>query len=141
MAFTFPSLSRKNLILIAVGLLVVGFGVYYYMSRRSESFTTEHEDVSSKPSTIDKKLVLFYSPKCGHCKTFMDGEDSTWNKLVATHGNTINMSAIDCNERPDLATENEITGYPTIKLFSNGQEHVYSGDRSMSDLEAFINSY
>jgi thiol-disulfide isomerase/thioredoxin len=96
---------------------------------------------AGKPGSI-KKLILFYAPWCGHCKKLMEGENSPWQMFTRKHGNRKDLSIdqVDCDEKPDVATQFGIGGFPTIMLFNGDKTYTYDGDRSMESLERFLES-
>lgn len=115
------------------GLVLLGLVglLYYFFYRNSEDYANPH-------SNEKKNLILFYSPNCGHCKTFMEGSDSTWNVLKNKHSDKILFTEVNCDEEPTLATQHEITSYPTIKLMTENRQSTYNGDRSLESLEQFL---
>ena len=89
----------------------------------------------------DKKDVLieFYAPWCGHCKALAP----TYEKLAELYSSSdfsskVTVAKVDAtlNDVPD-----EISGFPTIKLYKAGAKDSpveYSGPRTLEDLAAFI---
>ena len=136
MLFGLNNLSKTTIIISVVVILVIGVGIYLYMKPTNEQFE-ENKDTSNN----SKKLILFFSPNCGHCRDFMEGDNSTWNQLVKKYQENLQISEINCSENPELATNYSIVEFPTIKMFSeDGKESVYKGDRSIEDLSAFVES-
>lgn len=81
-------------------------------------------------------LVEFYAPWCGHCKKL----SPIYDDLALSFGGTdkVRIAKIDhtLNEVPD-----EISGYPTIKLYPAGKKSEpvkYTGSRTLDDLIQFI---
>lgn len=51
------------------------------------------------------------------------------------------LAMVDCTEHTDIAEEYKISGFPTIKLFKNGQViGEYEGKRTPEDIKQFIKS-
>lgn len=104
-----------------------------------------------QPVSGAKKLVLFYAPWCPHCTTIKGKEGdqdsqvrSPWGQLKAKYGQRpdLQMEEIDCDKQPEKASQYGIGGFPTIMLFTpRGQSYTYDGDRSVEDIERFVNSY
>ena len=68
----------------------------------------------------------------GYCKRFMP----TWNKAKSElQNNNVVLRDFEADENPDIMEENNVSGYPTLKLFKpNGEVVSYEGDRSLSNL-------
>ena len=47
---------------------------------------------------------------------------------------------MDADKYRDLAQEYDVHGFPTLKIFVNGEPKPYSGDRSLDDLVEFVNN-
>jgi protein disulfide-isomerase A1 len=84
-------------------------------------------------------LIEFYAPWCGHCKALAP----TYEKLADLYSSSdfsskVTVAKVDAtlNDVPD-----EISGFPTIKLYPAGAKDSpfeYSGPRTLEDLAAFI---
>lgn len=82
-------------------------------------------------------MVEFYAPWCGHCKNLAP----TWEKLATSLKGIIPVVKIDATVETQLASQYQIRGYPTIKLFSpNGNIEDYNGQRTLSSLSSFATS-
>ena len=84
-------------------------------------------------------IVLFFSPECFYCKKMKpDWED--FKKY-----SPINYSEVPVEEMYSYSRvedEENITGYPTIRLYNNGKlVKEYDGDRSKKDIMKFIKKY
>lgn len=138
--FSLNDLSKTKILIIIGVVLLLGFLVYYMMymrkSKSSEQFIEKSNTMTSMPT-----ITLFFSPKCGHCKSLMEGPDSVWNQFAGKYSDKYDISEINCDEYPDLATENEIHHFPTIKLVNaQGVQKEYNGEHSLSSLSEFADS-
>lgn len=147
----------KNPILITIGVLIVLFIIYsfvypsypdmegfhnrghpsgYGSYQGREGFYVPTNEEANGP----KKLILFYAPWCPHCKGLMDGEQSVWQSLLRKYGGRKDMAIdqVNCDEKPEMATQYGIGGFPTIMMFNGGKSYTYDGNRSLEDLEKFI---
>jgi len=79
-------------------------------------------------------LVEFYAPWCGHCKRLVP----TWEELATTVKGKFNVAKVDCTVEKDVASNNGIRGFPTIKLFNNGQVTEFSGARTVDSFIDFV---
>jgi thioredoxin-like negative regulator of GroEL len=50
----------------------------------------------------------------------------------------IPIANVDCDEHKDLCSAEEIRGYPTLKLFKNGQAFDYDGPRAAKGIVDYI---
>ena len=84
-----------------------------------------------------KTLIFYYVDWCGHCKNFKD----TWAKLEQNEKllKTVNLEKINCEEQEDIAKEEGIEGFPTIKLYVDNKVLDYEGDRTEQSLINFVN--
>lgn len=127
---------KKNLntllILIAIGVIIF-------------SFINIREGFESSPSSFNddiasgKKVVWFYAPWCGHCKTMHKDWDDAASavNIGENHMVKINVGNKDDAEHSKIAGQYNVKSFPTILLLNNGQrEEEYNGDRSKT---AFIN--
>eukprot|EP01104_Vermistella_antarctica_P006000 TRINITY_DN16734_c2_g1_i1.p1 TRINITY_DN16734_c2_g1~~TRINITY_DN16734_c2_g1_i1.p1 ORF type:complete len:266 (+),score=93.02 TRINITY_DN16734_c2_g1_i1:39-800(+) len=79
-------------------------------------------------------LIEFYAPWCGHCKRLVP----IWAEL-ATKASDFNVAKVDCTENRDLATKYGVRGFPTIKLFEDGDfKKDYSGARTVDGFSTFM---
>jgi protein disulfide-isomerase A1 len=84
-------------------------------------------------------LVEFYAPWCGHCKALAPKYDELGTKYSESEfKDKVVIAKVDAtaNDVPD-----DISGFPTIKLFPAGDKSnpvTYSGSRTIEDLVDFI---
>ncbi|CAO1361690.1 unnamed protein product [Diamesa tonsa] len=87
-------------------------------------------------------FVLFYVSWCGHSVRL----EPTWKQLAQLFNrdeeSRVRIAKVDCTISSKTCDDNEIDGYPTLKLFkiNNGEtvEHV-SDDRDLPSLTQFVN--
>jgi thioredoxin domain-containing protein 5 len=77
-------------------------------------------------------LVKFYAPWCGHCKRLAP----TWDELATQAKGRFNVAKVDCTV--ETGSCSDIRGYPTIKLFHDGQVIPYNGPRSIDAFSDFV---
>jgi thiol-disulfide isomerase/thioredoxin len=120
--------SFSPLAIVVIAILLV-FIACLYTRKNSEGF----QDVPEG----DYLFVMYYSPKCGHCKKakphFMQlGTKQTIN------GKTVNIKFVNPNVEPENVLGGpKVTGYPTIRLYAPG--NVYKADyESTRTREGFL---
>lgn len=80
-------------------------------------------------------FVKFYAPWCGHCTRMQPA----FKQLAQEMGGSVNIAEVDCTVQKDSAARFGIRGYPTLKLFVNGQVIPYeSSERTVDAMKAFI---
>lgn len=64
-----------------------------------------------------------------------------WNKLTREFAPTgILIGEIDCTKQTnkEVCARENVRGYPTLKYWTNGETHLYSGRRSYEDFKNFV---
>jgi thioredoxin-like negative regulator of GroEL len=106
--------------------------------KRTEGFESG-EDTFHRDVRVGKKLVWFYAPWCGHCKTMhKDWDEATLlvNRNKQTPMIKINVGEKDNKKHQQISNEFNIQGFPTILGLSNGKKvSVYDGPRTS---DAFV---
>ncbi|TRY84141.1 hypothetical protein DNTS_026041 [Danionella cerebrum] len=117
-------LRTKNIILAALLSAVVSA----YVEELDDKFK------ESRPNEL--WLVEFYAPWCAYCHTF----ESIWYEVGAelkSMGSPVNVGKIDTTQHTSVASEYNIRGYPTIKLFKGDVTFDYKGQRTKDAIIEF----
>lgn len=73
-------------------------------------------------------FVKFYAPWCGHCKSMAPAYSKLAERMKAeTDG--VAIGKVDSTVENDLGTKYGVQGFPTLKLFINGEPVDYAGGR------------
>ncbi|CAG5134546.1 unnamed protein product, partial [Candidula unifasciata] len=82
-------------------------------------------------------FIDFFAPWCGHCKQLAP----VWEHLAETYNsdNKVTIAKIDCTENAGVCKQYDITGYPTLLWFKNGQKvDKYKGQRTYEALRKYV---
>ena len=135
-------MNLTNILLFIVVCLVIYF-VFFENNKmtfprlgghrhKNEGFNNSNKIAVAGKST----LVLFHAEWCGYCKRFMPTWKDAKSKL---QNDDVVLKEFEADEDSEVMKANNVSGYPTLKLFkSNGEVVNYEGDRTLKDLEKFI---
>jgi thioredoxin-like negative regulator of GroEL len=86
-----------------------------------------------------KAVIFFVAPWCGHCKQLEPTIDSLMGRFK-NYKNPGVIARVEESEIPNFNYDNEIQGYPTIRIMSNGKKiKDYEGPRDENSLsEMFV---
>jgi thioredoxin domain-containing protein 5 len=87
-------------------------------------------------------LVMFYAPWCGHCKRLHPTWDELSKKFSENEEKDVVIAKVDCTVETAVCSDNDVTGYPTLKFFKKDSEEAaekYRGGRDLENLVKFIN--
>jgi len=115
---------------IKVGLILValvGMASAASVELTSDNFPSE---VSGKHA-----FVKFFVPWCGHCKAMA----SAWEELGTDFKGSpaLLVASVDCTQHKDLCQQQSVTGYPTLKYYTQGADKAGSKYKGARNIEAF----
>ena len=90
------------------------------------------EELKERQGSGKTTFVLFGAPWCGHSRAAAPA----WKELRAEFGDQVRYT--DCTTDMELCKQEEIKGFPTYKLFKQGETLAYSADRSAAALSAWL---
>lgn len=94
--------------------------------------------VFSNMAELKPGFIMFYANWCPHCTSMV----LKWTALHKKYGKKYSVHAIDCAStdaaNKEICSKFGVTGYPTIKLWHQGQLTDYDGGREFDDLEAAL---
>jgi len=116
----------------------------YCLAGADEALTATNLDENNFKNLVSGSphFVMFFAPWCGHCKRLAP----VWEELAAKHNKDVDsevtIAKVDCTVATSLCSEQDVTGYPTLKFFKSGAEKddgvKYRGNRDAASLEKFI---
>ena len=143
------SKSSGPLICVFVVALIVVAAYYIYRANKMsllENFeSNDLNNLVAKPNPNNKEvvLVLFYVDWCPHCVSTKPEWSNLVNNLNNKEVNGVNVKVNACNAEgsaaeKEFASENNVQGYPTIKLITNNEAVEYNGARTALEMENFV---
>lgn len=87
-------------------------------------------------------FIEHFSPYCGHCRNFAP----TWKQLVeeteSQEDPGIHLAQVNCAVDGDLCRDNQVTGYPQMNLYKNGEfVETFKKSREIEIVREFISSH
>ena len=131
-----------------VSLAIILFVAYYFAYKSNRDAFTNANDSSSStsPPNLDvnkgeKVVAIFYADWCPHCVDFKPHYKKAMSELSGkkNKGKTLRFVMVDCDKYKSLASENDVSGFPTVKILNDDKtSDEYSGDRSYEGLTSYF---
>ncbi|KAJ2539678.1 protein disulfide-isomerase precursor [Coemansia sp. RSA 1933] len=102
---------------------------------KSDVVVLNTENFKEWVSAQNLALVEFYAPWCAHCKSLAP----VYEKVASTlKEEGISLAKVDCTEEQSLCEEMEIPGFPTLKVFKDGDHSAYNGSRQEEGIISYM---
>lgn len=128
--------SKKNQKLILWATIVVLLYIFIIkpMLKNTEGFNGNLNEGLPK-------LVNFNTSWCGYSKKLQPVWDQLAQEADTTKVEIIDLKCDTDSASEDLCASEGIQGYPSIRLYKNGQKIDYTGERSVPALKQFLQEH
>jgi len=104
-------------------------------------YKLEESNFDSAIKKYPVMLVEFYAPWCGHCKALKPKFEKAAKELKKVDSGP-RLGKVDATVETKLAEKYEVSGYPTLMIFKDGELHgSYNGARTKSGIVQYMQSF
>ena len=148
-----PKLGKNNCgVMVAIVVILMLVGGFFLLRnngylRNREGFEGAINNMNEKPNPKEDEviMVLFFVDWCPHCKSVKP----EWEKLMKLNNTKVNgknikiqaANAEGSEVEKEAARDNNVEGYPTIKLISQSEVVDYNGARNAEEMGKFVKDY
>lgn len=127
-------MARRTPLLCALFLLAAGSA----FAASSDVVDLTDDNFESITKQHHLLLVEFFAPWCGHCKRLAPEYESAATRLKGT----VSLAKVDCTANSDTCTKYGVNGYPTLKIFRDGEESgAYDGPRTADGIVSHLKKH
>lgn len=118
----------------------LGFFLFSSTVLSSDVFDYSGPDFEDRVAEHDAILVEFFAPWCGHCKRLAPEYEKAATALKKIDP-AIPLAKVDCtsDNGKDTCSKYGVSGYPTLKIFKNGEfASEYNGPRDSDGIIKYM---
>jgi len=125
---------------MAMKSIFVVLALFAYIVSASDVLDLTESNFETEVQRHDMVLVEFYAPWCGHCKRLAPEYEKAATALKANDP-PVPLAKVDCPANNDLCSKHGVSGYPTLKIFKNGEvSSDYNGPRDADGIAKYMRS-
>jgi len=118
--------------------IFVGFISLIALVSASDVLEFTDANFQSQVAEHDVILIEFYAPWCGHCKRLAPEYEKAATSLK-DGDSPVALAKVDCTVEKTTCDKFGVTGFPTLKIFRNGElSSDYSGPREADGIVKFM---
>ncbi|KAI7892401.1 thioredoxin-like protein [Mucor mucedo] len=126
---------RKTFLFAAIAATFSALTHSVLADEASDVLTLSDKNFDKEVLDQDLMLVEFFAPWCGHCKALAPEYEIAATTLKDKE---IKIAKVDCTENQDLCQKYDVRGYPTLKVFRNGETSDYKGARKADGIVSYM---
>ncbi|GAA6093085.1 protein disulfide-isomerase A3 [Tachysurus ichikawai] len=116
-------------------LTLLFFVFFASVARASDVLEFTDDDFESRIGDHNLALVEFFAPWCGHCKRLAPEYEAAATRLKGV----VPLVKVDCTANSNVCSKYGVSGYPTLKIFRNGEESgAYDGPRTADGIVSHL---
>jgi protein disulfide isomerase family A protein 3 len=117
--------------------LFIGLAAY---ATASDVLVFTDSDFETKVKEHEILLAEFYAPWCGHCKRLAPEYEKAAT-LLGKNEPPVALAKVDCTVETNICSKHGVSGYPTLKIFKNGEfAEDYNGPREADGIVSTMRS-
>jgi len=125
---------------MAMKSIFVVVALFAYIVSASDVLDLTESNFDTEVQRHEIVLVEFYAPWCGHCKRLAPEYEKAATALKSNDP-PVPLAKVDCPANNDLCSKHGVSGYPTLKIFKNGEvSSDYNGPRDADGIAKYMRS-
>ncbi|KAI0832416.1 protein disulfide isomerase [Trametes gibbosa] len=101
----------------------------------SDVLDLTHDNFNAVVDPESLILVEFFAPWCGHCKALAPHYEEA---ATALKEKNIKIAKVNCVDEAEFCQTNGVQGYPTLRVYRNGEYSDYTGPRKADGIISYM---